>query len=96
MLHAGSTSQGEQVFLILIRNVLSSGEIVEDAKAEASSAALRCRNGARVRKIKEYGNSIFYTPVGETYFSQGCQGIPSARFTLSTTGAPCFWDPESK
>ena len=32
---------------------------MEDARAVASSAALRCRNGARVRKIKEYGH-IFY------------------------------------
>ena len=44
---------------------------MEDAKAEASSAALRCRNGARVRKIKEYGNCIFYIPVGKDIFFSG-------------------------
>ena len=33
---------------------ISSGEIVEDAKKVANSAALRCRSGARVPEIKEY------------------------------------------
>ena len=23
----------------------------------------------------------------------GCQGIPNFKYTLSTEGAPCFWDP---
>ena len=44
---------------------------MEDARAVASSAALQCRNGARVRKIKEYGNSIFYIPEGKIYFFSG-------------------------
>jgi len=26
----------------------------------------------------------------------GCQGVPGNKYTLSTVGAPCYWDPSSK
>ena len=63
-----------------------------DAKVEASSAAPRCKNGARVRKIKEYeniflhsgGKNLFFFRVAKEFLQQGSLYLQLERLASGT------------